>query len=484
MEKEPEVVMQHLDEGTIHAWLDGALSPDEARQAEEHVAVCADCAAAVAEARGLIAASSMIISKLDGVLGAAEPRADAGSSPMNDIAVARAAADARQRPVRRSWFAAPGLRAAAAVLILAGGVAVVQNVTGREELARVVNDASPEAAVSRQAAAAPGSDEVVAQDATAASAEQAETPPPAPATVGPAPALPRPTQVLGGVTPREEAPRGMVGDVSGVLAGAETGADRRGISPTAALSVTVEGSAARAAAGQGAAAENQRAELRQERDLTTSAKTAAVSPPAANLAAPAPVTPAPAEVSPTSAPADGAASARADARQFADSTVLLRERRRQAEEGAAPQQRFTPPAGRARMAPAPTAALADAFGAAAECYALTLSPWRPEQSVIPGAPATRIALSADTGTAGPAKGHRLVRPLPGAFAGSYEHAWYTEVSPATLVLTWATGSEGIVMRLVRSGDTVRGTARTFGTTGTIEQTSTVTGERVGCGDVR
>ena len=33
----------HADEGTIHAWLDDALPPDEAAALERHVAACADC---------------------------------------------------------------------------------------------------------------------------------------------------------------------------------------------------------------------------------------------------------------------------------------------------------------------------------------------------------------------------------------------------------------------------------------------------------
>ena len=59
--------MQHLDEGTIHSWLDGALSSEEAARAEAHVAECPQCAAAVAEARGFIAASSRILTALDHV---------------------------------------------------------------------------------------------------------------------------------------------------------------------------------------------------------------------------------------------------------------------------------------------------------------------------------------------------------------------------------------------------------------------------------
>ena len=69
--------MLHPDEGTIHSWLDGALSPDEAAQVEAHVKDCAQCQAAVAEARGFIAASSRILTALDnaprGVIPAAKP---------------------------------------------------------------------------------------------------------------------------------------------------------------------------------------------------------------------------------------------------------------------------------------------------------------------------------------------------------------------------------------------------------------------------
>jgi hypothetical protein len=57
--------MQHLDEGTIHAWLDGALAADGQAAVEAHVAACDQCAAMVAEARGLVAASSRIVSALD-----------------------------------------------------------------------------------------------------------------------------------------------------------------------------------------------------------------------------------------------------------------------------------------------------------------------------------------------------------------------------------------------------------------------------------
>jgi hypothetical protein len=97
--------MQHLDEGTIHSWLDGALSADEAAQVEAHVAVCPQCAAAVAEARGFIAASSRILTALDHV-----PRGVVPAVP----AV--------------KWHNRAAWRAAAAVLVVAvGSLVVVRN---------------------------------------------------------------------------------------------------------------------------------------------------------------------------------------------------------------------------------------------------------------------------------------------------------------------------------------------------------------------
>lgn len=56
---------EHPDEGTIHAWLDGALDAASAASLEAHVATCDACSAAVAEARGLIAGASRVVRMLD-----------------------------------------------------------------------------------------------------------------------------------------------------------------------------------------------------------------------------------------------------------------------------------------------------------------------------------------------------------------------------------------------------------------------------------
>ena len=109
--------MQHPDEGMIHSWLDSALSAEEAARVESHVSDCESCAARVAEARGFIAASSRILTALDDV-----PR---GVLP---------AVPAKRRDFRIAW------RAAAAMLIVAGGSLVVMRDGGP--------DAQPEAVTS------------------------------------------------------------------------------------------------------------------------------------------------------------------------------------------------------------------------------------------------------------------------------------------------------------------------------------------------
>lgn len=121
--------MQHPDQGTIHAWLDGALQQEEGAALEAHVASCAECQAAVAEARGLIAASSRIVSALDIV--------PAGVIP------------ARAQP-KRAWYAAPQFRAAAAILFVAGASLLIVRGRGSEPLAdtaeRVMSEARQESA--------------------------------------------------------------------------------------------------------------------------------------------------------------------------------------------------------------------------------------------------------------------------------------------------------------------------------------------------
>ncbi len=100
--------MQHPDEGIIHSWLDDALTPEEASTLEAHIATCAECAASVAEARGMRAAATRILSALDDV--------PAGVIPSPDyFADVRAARDrtVAQRRAGRPFWRQPAVRAAA-----------------------------------------------------------------------------------------------------------------------------------------------------------------------------------------------------------------------------------------------------------------------------------------------------------------------------------------------------------------------------------
>ena len=143
--------MQHLDEGTIHAWLDGELPFDESSRVTAHAESCDRCTALIAEARGFIAASSRILRNLDHVPGDVIPSASNGESAERTgftprdwgivLPVPRPATTRRWIPSR---FAA-----AAALTILAVGTYTVLNHSTAPELSEVrvpvVADAAPPA---------------------------------------------------------------------------------------------------------------------------------------------------------------------------------------------------------------------------------------------------------------------------------------------------------------------------------------------------
>ncbi|MEO7218523.1 MAG: zf-HC2 domain-containing protein, partial [Gemmatimonadaceae bacterium] len=118
----------HVDEGALHAWLDGALPTDESRAIEAHVGACDVCSAAAAEARGLIAASSRILSALDDVPGDVIPaaRKESGANPIP--------ARSRSFVLRYGPIAAVGVFAIGAAL-------VVSSRHGNEPLASTLQSA-------------------------------------------------------------------------------------------------------------------------------------------------------------------------------------------------------------------------------------------------------------------------------------------------------------------------------------------------------
>jgi hypothetical protein len=144
--------MQHPDEGTIHGWLDHALARDEALRVEAHVAECAHCAAAVAEARGLIAAASRLLSTLDaadeprtaprnGAEGTArEPRIFAeerGSIGVGGELQVAGSEEVGERGGWSVWGRAWGMRVAAVLVVAAVGAVAVREMVGRDASERV-----------------------------------------------------------------------------------------------------------------------------------------------------------------------------------------------------------------------------------------------------------------------------------------------------------------------------------------------------------
>jgi hypothetical protein len=57
--------MPHVDEGTLHALLDGELAPAEAAEVRVHFATCPSCAARLDEARQLLAETERLVSALE-----------------------------------------------------------------------------------------------------------------------------------------------------------------------------------------------------------------------------------------------------------------------------------------------------------------------------------------------------------------------------------------------------------------------------------
>ncbi len=109
--------MSRPDEGLIHQWLDGECTPEEAARLEQLVASDPAWAAAVAEARGLIAASSRIVKSLDAV-----PHAMPAGSKAAPTIAPKVALDAP-----RSFTVQPWMRLAAGLVLVAGTAYVLRD---------------------------------------------------------------------------------------------------------------------------------------------------------------------------------------------------------------------------------------------------------------------------------------------------------------------------------------------------------------------
>ena len=70
--------MSHVDDGTLHAYLDGELTPVERARLEAHVAECAPCRTRLDEERALVERAS-------GLLGLAQPPERAAPPPLHQL---------------------------------------------------------------------------------------------------------------------------------------------------------------------------------------------------------------------------------------------------------------------------------------------------------------------------------------------------------------------------------------------------------------
>ncbi len=99
--------MSHLDEGTLHAMLDGELSGDEVAEAQAHLEQCAQCRASLAEAKDFFSETDVLIESLD------EPESPAPAAP------------AENAPAARAWYRRPRVLSLAATVALVIGVTFV-----------------------------------------------------------------------------------------------------------------------------------------------------------------------------------------------------------------------------------------------------------------------------------------------------------------------------------------------------------------------
>jgi len=165
--------MQHLDEGTIHAWLDGELPPDDAESAARHVAGCAECRALVVEARGLLAGASRIASALDAAPAGVVPPAQHGGG-----------ATTRRRQWYRFAFTPVRMSIAATIIAAAGLTFTARRVAENSALGEKAADkqfVTVPTFTAPKRAGSPVADSIVALKEMSASGK-AKAPAPAPSS--------------------------------------------------------------------------------------------------------------------------------------------------------------------------------------------------------------------------------------------------------------------------------------------------------------
>lgn len=152
--------MSPVDEGLIHAWLEGQLPDAEAKRVADLVAADPAWSAAAAEARGLIAGASRVLGALDHVPSVGSARS--------------------VRAAPRAWWREPWVRAAAALVLVAGtATAVWQNMPGEPNDALSMAPVTATAPAESKAAVAPDSVRPPAAEPVRESTTRPTVPPPA-----------------------------------------------------------------------------------------------------------------------------------------------------------------------------------------------------------------------------------------------------------------------------------------------------------------
>lgn len=191
---------EHLDEGTIHAWLDGALDPAAASAVAAHVESCTSCAERVAEARGLIAGASRVVGALDEAPAAPSPAWGSGSAAAGRAPGTPSSAWRRMRLT-------PARAAIAATLLVAAGVTLTYQRTGPDTV-MLSRERAEGTSMSSVASSGAGATAAAARphDALLDSAVKrniAAAQPPRTVEAAPAPAVPQPPALRPTLTARD-----------------------------------------------------------------------------------------------------------------------------------------------------------------------------------------------------------------------------------------------------------------------------------------
>jgi hypothetical protein len=175
--------MSHVDDGTLHAYLDGELAPAEAQGVDAHLAQCPPCRGRLEEERALITRAGELLAL------AAPPHREAPPFRAGDVT-----------PPARLWWRVRLPLAWAATVVLALGIGTyLGRGVDRASQAQVAPDTQP---TGRRALEPPVSSELAQRESRDKARGAARTPPAAqPVTPAPAPVAQR---IADAVEPRAD----------------------------------------------------------------------------------------------------------------------------------------------------------------------------------------------------------------------------------------------------------------------------------------